>query len=263
MGGSQEGGSSGGSFSLLTAKAVEGGWGLQQQQQRQALAPAEAGGEVQSVEAFHIRPTFCSTHVGCVGNEPRLLSKYASLSKDSREEARRTWLVQVSEIYGRYHRDPYMVPTDLSYWEVAHAILCALYLLAGGQPCSYVLCSAAMSSGYSLSLIMSSSTRSLRPRSDGSAHVALKDDDWPTIWHEGECALHSALHHDLSIFLCWYLESLVAITNSSRCGVEEKMSPQYASCRLQSTMHWSCVHGKAPRQTIAVSGQRIAVSGGS
>ena len=56
-------------------------------------------------------------------------------------------------------------------------------------------------SSCSLNMIVSSATQSLRPCLDGSAQAALKGDDWPTIRHEGECALHSSLQHNITIFL--------------------------------------------------------------
>ena len=113
MGGSQECSSSG-SVSLLPAEAGAGA-GSQQVQQWQALLPAKAGEETQTVGAVHGRPTLCSATVGGIGIVLVLLSRNTSPVKDSQEEAKRNWSVQVSETKERYHRDLYIEPTGVGH----------------------------------------------------------------------------------------------------------------------------------------------------
>ena len=90
----------------MLAKAGAGG-GLQQLQQRQALLPAKAGKEARTVGTFHDRPTLCSAAAGGMGIVLLLLSRYTPPVKDSQEEAKRTWSIQVSEAQERYHPDSY------------------------------------------------------------------------------------------------------------------------------------------------------------
>ena len=93
------------------------GGGSQQLQQRQSLLPAKAGDETQTVGAFHGRPTLCSATVGGIGIVLVLLSRNTSPVKDSQEEAKRNWSVQVSETKERYHRDLYIEPKGAGHRE--------------------------------------------------------------------------------------------------------------------------------------------------
>ena len=70
-------------------------------QQRQALLPAKAGEETQTVGTFHVRPTLCSATAGGIGIVLVRLSRCTSPVKDLQEEAKRIWSIQVSETQER------------------------------------------------------------------------------------------------------------------------------------------------------------------
>ena len=67
---------------------------------------------------------------------------------------------------------------------------------------------------------MSSATQPLRPYSDGFTQTAIKGDEWPNIWHEDGCTLHSSLHCYITIILCLVTESLVVIMDSLHYSME-------------------------------------------